>query len=87
MKDNGRIYLFQKRVELILGLLILRVLLRYFQKYILRIGLNWRALVESRIPNIDTKKIFFYLCDFWRFLRVSDLLTIFLFIFIFYLFF
>ena len=33
---------------------------RYFKILFLRIGLDWRALVESRSPNIEKQRGFFF---------------------------
>ena len=32
---------------------------RFFHIFILRIGLDWRALVQSHIPNIEKQRVFF----------------------------
>ena len=57
--------------------------MKFFQIFFIRIGLDWRALVESRSPNIEKeeilynfvllKKIFFNF--FFDILRFLDLLT------------
>ena len=37
-----------------------------FPDFFLRIGLDWRALVKSHIPNIEKQRVFF-LTDFFFF--------------------
>ena len=53
-----------------------------FSRFFLRIGLDWRALVESHSPNIQKGTGFVFLFCFWfaksDFLTVSDFLMIFL---------
>ena len=44
--------------------------LRFFQIFFLRIGLKWRALDQSHIPNIEKQRRFFF-CIFFAFFSSS----------------
>ena len=56
-------------------------ILSFFQFFSLRIGLDWKALVESRSPNIEKKNIFRIFRIFWKKMIFWDFLLIFGFFF------